>query len=330
MLLGVQVQKKIVSFDYDPESVATTQYLKKLAGNPDNWDVLQGSILESDFLNSLGQFDIVYSWGVLHHTGDMWQAIRNAAKALAENSIFFIALYSDTTYRDGALEGHPTPEEWLILKQKYLKSSSFQKKILEYKYIHRICTPGKSWLRHPKASFKALLTTFNINEEAQGRGMDFLTDVRDWLGGWPMEFVKERDFTTVCMNELGLRPLYIKTGEANTEFIFCKKNAKTYFDNILENYVAKDFPTPFVHDKGYMWKVSLPELESQVNDQAHPKRSTLTIFEDGIPLGYRHASKEGTILFGEGRYLHQNEHVYFSTPDGSDPCINGRKYTYTI
>src|SRR5262245_50586325 len=68
--LGARVR----SFDADPASVAATARLSDGA-----WENGPGSILDDPFVASLGTFDIVSSWGVLHHTGDVWKAINNAA-----------------------------------------------------------------------------------------------------------------------------------------------------------------------------------------------------------------------------------------------------------
>jgi hypothetical protein len=62
------------SFDYDPHSVAATTKLRTSTNSPPQWKVEHGSILDKNYVRSLGQFDIVYSWGVLHHTGAMWDA----------------------------------------------------------------------------------------------------------------------------------------------------------------------------------------------------------------------------------------------------------------
>jgi len=70
----------VYSFDYDTESVACTQTLKERYWPRDaNWKIERGDALDESYLNQLGRFDVVYSWGVLHHTGDMWQALGNVA-----------------------------------------------------------------------------------------------------------------------------------------------------------------------------------------------------------------------------------------------------------
>src|SRR6185369_14036983 len=65
---------KVHSLDYDPNSVACTAELKRrYFPNDLSWRVEEGSALDRKYLASLGTFDVVYSWGVLHHTGKMWQ-----------------------------------------------------------------------------------------------------------------------------------------------------------------------------------------------------------------------------------------------------------------
>src|SRR5205807_1220787 len=88
---------KVHSFDFDSNSFGCTQELRNryFAGDPD-WRVEQGSALDGDYMASLGLFDIVYSWGVLHHTGKMWRALANAALPVADGGKLFIAIYNDT------------------------------------------------------------------------------------------------------------------------------------------------------------------------------------------------------------------------------------------
>lgn len=64
---------RIHSFDYDPQSVACTAELRRrfFPKHP-AWTIEQGSVLDKEYLAGLGKYDVVYSWGVLHHTGAMW------------------------------------------------------------------------------------------------------------------------------------------------------------------------------------------------------------------------------------------------------------------
>src|SRR5215210_846240 len=85
------------SLDYDPRSVACTRELRRRYFPEDpEWKVEEGSALDADYIRSLGLFDVVYSWGVLHHTGDMWQALENAQLPVKPGGRLFVAIYNDT------------------------------------------------------------------------------------------------------------------------------------------------------------------------------------------------------------------------------------------
>jgi 2-polyprenyl-6-hydroxyphenyl methylase/3-demethylubiquinone-9 3-methyltransferase len=84
------------SFDFDPRSVGCTRELKRRYFDGDlRWNVEEGSALDETYLKSLGTFDVVYSWGVLHHTGQMWQALENARLPVAAGGKLFVAIYND-------------------------------------------------------------------------------------------------------------------------------------------------------------------------------------------------------------------------------------------
>lgn len=194
----------ILSFDYDPDSVAATTGMRHSRGEPANWQITRGSILDGDFLGGLGRFDIVYSWGVLHHTGDVWTAIDNARQLVAPGGLFYIALYD-------ADNCAVSPEFWLDVKQRYLATGILGKRAMEIWYVWRFML-GKNPLR-----LGELLRT--AREYKKHRGMSFYTDVKDWLGGWPMEFTTV-DAVVAKLQADGFGLLNIKTGEANTEYLF--------------------------------------------------------------------------------------------------------------
>ncbi len=196
------------SFDYDPNSVAATRYIQDQIDNPDNWTVEQGSVLDDSFMESLPQYDIVYSWGVLHHTGDVWHAVRNAAGRVKDNGSFYIALYSADVQVD------PPPKFWLDVKQKYVSSGWLTRRCMDFWYVWRF-----QLHRNP-----LLLPHFlqRMRDYKKNRGMNIFTDIRDWLGGWPMEFVYDAEAIKFCEN-MGFQLKNIATGEANTEFLFTKK-----------------------------------------------------------------------------------------------------------
>lgn len=202
--------KEIFSFDYDQESVETTRYLReKKAGSPANWSVDQGSVLDEEYMQGLARADVVYSWGVLHHTGDQWSAIRNAASRVLEGGLFYIALYSADVHTD------PPPEFWLEVKKKYVSSTPFRRALMVLWYIWRFDMDRK-----PRKALGVLKTMYEYHSK---RGMSYLTDIRDWLGGWPMEFSRDEDVLSFADEELDMDLVRIAAGEANTEYLFRKR-----------------------------------------------------------------------------------------------------------
>src|SRR5882762_3573849 len=102
---------RVHSFDYDPQSVACTEELRRRYFPDDrNWIVEEGSVLDQEYLACLGVFDVVYSWGVLHHTGAMWRALENVAPLVKERGQLFISIYND--------QGGPSAR-WLRVKRTY-------------------------------------------------------------------------------------------------------------------------------------------------------------------------------------------------------------------
>src|SRR5262245_27400076 len=151
--------ERVVAFDYDQNSVDTAIKVRDWAQIPEaRWTISQGSVLDLALIHALGQFDIVYSWGVLHHTGQMWQAVRNAALPLKPGGDFYIALYSSDNYVD------PPPEFWIRLKRAYNQANSLTRKIMELRYV--------SWHVIGAGS---LAQADNYGQ----RGMELWTDARD-------------------------------------------------------------------------------------------------------------------------------------------------------
>ncbi|MDX8455990.1 class I SAM-dependent methyltransferase [Mesorhizobium sp. VK9D] len=199
--------RKIHSFDFDSLSVKTTGKLRQLAGDPQNWTVERGDVLDFDYLEKLGTWNLVYSWGVLHHTGAMWQAIENAADRVAPGGLLFIALYSSNVVR-------PSAQFWLDVKRRYNSASASKRRWMEYWYIWRFGL-GRNPLRWP-------LLLKQIYDKKKGRGMSYMTDVRDWLGGWPMEFADDQAVVDHLKTRFEL--VRMSTGEACTEFLFRERS----------------------------------------------------------------------------------------------------------
>jgi 2-polyprenyl-3-methyl-5-hydroxy-6-metoxy-1,4-benzoquinol methylase len=193
---------QILSFDFDPKAVETTSFLKKLSGEPTNWRVCQGSILDRNFLDGIEKHDFVYSWGVLHHTGDFWNALRNAVSLVASGGHFYIAVYS--------LDVQPKAEYWISIKKEYVSAGKIKRFLMEQSYFFR-----HVYQSNPILHIKGRL----LKNDKRARGMDLLTDVRDWLGGWPMEFAFDKDVINF-VEETGFKLIGLDQGKACTEFLF--------------------------------------------------------------------------------------------------------------
>ncbi len=76
----------MVSVNVVEFSVSCAKYLHKKENGPENWIIKKGSVLDSNFVIFLGQFNIVHSWGVLHHTGNMYKTFNNVIKFILKNS----------------------------------------------------------------------------------------------------------------------------------------------------------------------------------------------------------------------------------------------------
>jgi SAM-dependent methyltransferase len=195
---------RVVSFDVDRDSVKTTEKVREVHGASYNWKVLYGSILDQEFTRALEPSDIVYSWGVLHHTGNMWKAIENTAGLIKDDGLLYIALYTT---------GAKSPY-WLEVKKRYNRSSASGKRLMEWWFIiRRTFIPQCVRLKNPLAPIR----------QSRQRGMSFYTDVKDWMGGYPYECAKPEEVIRFCRKKLGLELINLTTGEENTEYLFRKK-----------------------------------------------------------------------------------------------------------
>ena len=172
----------VFSFDFDPISVKCTQELRnKYYPNANDWTIEEGDALDESYMKSLGHFDIVYSWGVLHHTGNMWKGLKNV-ESLSPNYVF-IAIYND----QGLFSKY-----WHAVKRLY-NFNMFLKALMIL--IHIPYLFGLRWLKG------------RVQNKVEARGMSLWIDMYDWLGGLPFEvaspekiihFFFEKDL--ICMN----------------------------------------------------------------------------------------------------------------------------------
>lgn len=184
--LGV---REVVAVDLDEQCVETTRRLlssrrEAVRFRVEVCDVLEGS------LRKYGEFDVVYSWGVLHHTGDLNGALRRAAQAVAAEGLFVFALYR-RTWMDWF---------WKIEKRWYAQAGPRAQGVAQIIY---------------RGAFGAALrvrgqTLKDYVRRYAYRGMRFDHDVHDWLGGFPYETATPEEVEST-LRELGFRRLRCKT-----------------------------------------------------------------------------------------------------------------------
>ena len=170
--------EQVVSFDVDPASVEATARLWRAEGMPPSWRVSAASILDPTLPDRIGVFDVVYSWGVLHHTGAMWSALDQVCKLVAPGGRLWITLY----------QKGPRYEEHLALKRRYNEGSALRRSAMVTRLV--ALSLWVHVLRHKESPF-----TWN---RGAGRGMNRYHDTIDWLGGLPYEVAATAEVVAAC------------------------------------------------------------------------------------------------------------------------------------
>jgi len=206
---------RVHSFDYDPHSVACTSELKRryFAGDL-SWIVEEGSALDVDYLKSLGTFDFVYSWGVLHHTGQMWQALDNARLPAADGGKLFIAIYNDTGSQAA---------RWKWIKRTY---NNLPRPLrLPFTLVVMAPEETKSALSAiARLKFGEYIRSWI--EPRPERGMSRWRDIIDWVGGYPYEVARPEEIFDFY-RERGFELARMQCGGAGlgcNQFVFVKKD----------------------------------------------------------------------------------------------------------
>jgi 2-polyprenyl-6-hydroxyphenyl methylase/3-demethylubiquinone-9 3-methyltransferase len=203
---------RVHSFDYDPQSVACTAELRRryFPGDPE-WQVEKGSALDQSYMQRLGLFDVVYSWGVLHHTGAMWPAIELATIPVAPGGRFFIAIYN----KQRPLVSSFTT--WMKKKTAALPRAG--QAVVAAAYV-AWCAPLELLSdlyrrRNPLARYFG----YKAN-----RGMSRWYDAVDWVGGYPYESAKPEEVFDFCRQRgFSLDRLVTHGGDHGcNEFVFTR------------------------------------------------------------------------------------------------------------
>lgn len=210
-LAAYRMGAQVLSFDFDQQSVeCTAKLIEQYCDDPLRWRVDSGSVLDRSYLMSLGTFDIIYSWGVLHHTGKMWEAIGNLSILSRKGTLIYIAIYN---YQ----------EHWskiyYHIKRTYTRSGRTGKLLILGFYL--CYTMGIAALFD---MMRLKNPTRRYSDKRKQRGMSYFYDAIDWVGGYPFEVARPEEIIEYFLNR-GYELRKLKTvggGLACNEFSFRK------------------------------------------------------------------------------------------------------------
>jgi 2-polyprenyl-3-methyl-5-hydroxy-6-metoxy-1,4-benzoquinol methylase len=195
------------SFDYDADSVACTGALRaEFRPEDQGWQVEQGSVLDRNYLIALGEFDLVYSWGVLHHTGNMWDALEAITLPVSPGGRLVIAIYNDQGWKSRA---------WSWVKRTYCGSRWgrwLMTALFVPGFLTAFCVADLLRGRSPMWRYRS---------RHDARGMSVVTDILDWIGGYPFEVATPAQIKQFYQDR-GFRLLDSRTtrGLGCNEFVF--------------------------------------------------------------------------------------------------------------
>jgi 2-polyprenyl-6-hydroxyphenyl methylase/3-demethylubiquinone-9 3-methyltransferase len=201
---------RVTSIDIDPGSIECARRLRERDPDKDRWHIHQGSLLRPDFIEALEPADVVYSWGVLHHTGAMWTAIGHSMRLVKPGGRLCLALYRQPR----RVKAH------LALKRSYNQLPRAIRPVLCGLY-YGMLVARNSWAG--RATPMSYVTEYELNS----RGMNLWRDVEDWLGGLPCEFATPEGVEAFAFDHgFDLEGTVIAPPGANSEYLLRAPRAK--------------------------------------------------------------------------------------------------------
>ncbi|GHD96081.1 class I SAM-dependent methyltransferase [Streptomyces naganishii] len=209
--MGAQVR----SFDYDPDSVNAAEKVRQEFAPHSDWSICRGSILDSAFVQQLDQADIVYSWGVLHHTGALWTAMEAACGLVAPRGTLYVSIYND----QGA-----ESRIWTSVKRRYNTSGPLARRLL---LTGTVLYLGRHYPLRAAVRVANRLQGTAEETVSRPRGMSRRHDLVDWVGGYPFEVASPEEVFSFC-RQRGFELRHLKTcrgGIGCNEFVFAHGSA---------------------------------------------------------------------------------------------------------
>jgi len=207
-LVARRLGADVTSFDYDPASVSATEQLRRqFHPDDDNWTIVSGSVLDPLFLSTLGAFDVVYCWGVLHHTGSMYEGLEHLSGMVRPGGWLYIAIYNDQGWASGM---------WRKVKKEYNRAPALVRSMMVGWFgIYFQLKGALLWVLSSRPSRQDMA-------KKPPRGMSVKYDLVDWVGGYPFEVAKPEEIFEFCRDRgFRLTALVTKRGGSGcNQFVF--------------------------------------------------------------------------------------------------------------
>lgn len=211
---------EVTSVDIDPTCVACTFTLRdRFCPATTSWNICKGSLADVAFLNGLGEFDVVYCWGVVHHTGAMWQCIENLLPLVKPGGSIVLAIYNDQLFVSRIWRGIKRIYQQLPRWMRPIYVAAIGASLIAKRLMITLlaCCLRLLTFRNPFVPF------WNWTGEIQSRGMHGWYDLVDWVGGWPFEVAKpEAVFRFLRDRGFILNELTTSGGHGCNEFVFMR------------------------------------------------------------------------------------------------------------
>lgn len=198
---------KVYSLDISPRCLEALEVTAQFFDPSirEKLDITVGSILSNETVQSLLEknvdgYHVVHAWGVLHHTGDLKGAFANCVKLLGDQGALIVAIYNR----------HWSSPVWKLIKRLYCAAP-----VVVQKLLIAVFTP---------IIFVAKFLVTRKSPMSTERGMEFFTDIVDWVGGYPYEYASVEEMRSLG-NEHGLKLLRVNPASVPTgcnEFVFSR------------------------------------------------------------------------------------------------------------
>ena len=217
-LAAFNMGANVFSFDFDLDSVECTKQIRnRYTQDHSNWNIEQGSIFDTNYLNRLNKFDIVYSWGVIHHTGDLWKSFSNLIGLVNCGGVLCVAIYNDQGIKS---------KVWTAIKKFYNQLPRFVRP--SFAVVTFIGIQVMSFLYHI-CKLKMISYLKNTKNYKSNRGMNLFNDWVDWVGGYPFQVASVEAVNKFLLTKgFEINHTRLVSSFGNNEFVAHKKISRMF------------------------------------------------------------------------------------------------------